>query len=304
MNKPSEMKNHLLILFTICLYSCNAQNGSDFEYDNFEKQFLNYEPTKRSLVSEEDFDYACMIIRETKSRTKSTPENFDLADYFNVLSAFLTLNESEKNIKTAFEKFKDADGSCEYILSFENTINEHPKYDIIRADYLVQLEKCKQEYIAHPVFDLVKYCHANDLDLALVEKIQQVKIDDQKYRNELSESSIIQQQELDKRNQEIIDSLYHHYKTYLGKSLVGEEFESEMWAVIQHSDTEMMAEYLPIIQKAVKENELDVVPFKMLIDRYYGLKYGYQVFGSQSGFGFELADDKKRKEIELKYGIE
>ena len=42
----------------------------------------------------------------------------------------------------------------------------------------------------------------------------------------------------------------------------------------------------------------------MLIDRFYGSKYGYQVFGSQSGFGFELADDKKRKEIEIKYGIE
>jgi hypothetical protein len=66
----------------------------------------------------------------------------------------------------------------------------------------------------------------------------------------------------------------------------------------------MMAEYLPIFQKAVEENELDVVPFKMLIDRFYGLKYGYQIFGTQSGFGFELADDKKRKEIELKYGIE
>jgi len=41
----------------------------------------------------------------------------------------------------------------------------------------------------------------------------------------------------------------------------------------------------------------------MLIDRFYGLKYGYQIFGSQSGFGFEMADEETRKKIELKYGI-
>ena len=304
MNKPSEMKNYLLILFAICLYSCNAQNANELEYDNFEKQFLNYEPIQNSQVSKKDFDYASMIIKETKSATKNNTENFNLADYFNILSAFLTLKESEKNIKTAFEKFKYADGSCEYVLSFENSINENPKYDIIRADYLKQLKKCKQKSITESQLNIEEYCKTNGLDLALVNKVNQVKIDDQKYRNESSIKLKSEQQELDIKNQGIIDSLYSKYNTYLGRSLVGEELESIMWAVIQHSNTEKMAEYLPVIQKAVKENELDVVPFKMLIDRYYGLKYGYQVFGSQSGFGFELADDKKRKEIELKYGIE
>ena len=77
-----------------------------------------------------------------------------------------------------------------------------------------------------------------------------------------------------------------------------------MWAVIQHSNPELMAEYLPIIQDAVKEKELDETPFKMLIDRYYGLKYGYQIFGSQSGFGFKLADEETRIKIEKKYQIE
>ncbi len=56
--------------------------------------------------------------------------------------------------------------------------------------------------------------------------------------------------------------------------------------------------------KAVTKKELDASPLKMLIDRYYGLKYGYQIFGTQSGFGFKLADDKRRKKIELKYGID
>ena len=152
-------------------------------------------------------------------------------------------------------------------------------------------------------FNIEEYCKSNNLDMALVTKINKVKIDDQKHRNDSSKELRSKQLELDKTNQETINSLYSKHKTYIGKSLVGEKFKSVMWAVIQHSNTEMMAEYLSVIQKAVKENELDVVPFKMLIDRFYGLKYGYQIFGSQSGFGFELADDKKRKEIKLKYGI-
>lgn len=298
------MKNYLLLFFTISIFSCNAQNGAEFEYDNFENQFLSYQPTQSSQISKNDFDYASMIIEETKSATKNNPENFNLADYFNILTAFLTLKESEKNIKTAFEKFKNADGSCEYVLSFENSINKNSKFDIIRADYLEKLKECKQNSIIEKKFSIEEYCKSNNLDLALVKKINQVKIDDQKYRNESSKELKGEQLILDKKNQEIINSLYNKHNTYLGKSLVGEKFESVMWAVIQHSNTEMMAEYLPIFQKAVEENELDVVPFKMLIDRFYGLKYGYQIFGTQSGFGFELADDKKRKEIELKYGIE
>ena len=41
----------------------------------------------------------------------------------------------------------------------------------------------------------------------------------------------------------------------------------------------------------------------MFVDRYYGLKYGYQVFGSQSGFGFELADPKTKEKIENDLGL-
>lgn len=298
------MKYYILILSIISIFPSRAQNGTEFEYHNFELQFLSYEPAQKSQISKKDFDYASMIIKETKSATKNNPGNFNLADYFNILSAFLTLKESEKNIKTVFEKFKDADRSCEYVLSFENDINKNPKFDIIRADYLKKLKECKSNAFVEKKFNIDEYCTSNTLDLALVKLIHQVQIDDQKHRNESSKELKTQQQKLDRKNQKIINSLYSKHKTYLGKSFVGEKFESVMWAVIQHSNTEMMAEYLPIIQKAVQEKELNVVPLKMLIDRFYGLKYGYQIFGSQSGFGFDLVDDKRRKEIELKYGIE
>lgn len=298
------MKNYIIILLVFCIFSCKAQNENEFEYDNFENQVLSYHPKENAQVSKKDFVYGNMIIKETKSATKNNPENFNLADYFNILSAFLTLKESEKNISVAFEKFKNADGSCEYVLSFENSIKTNPKFDVIRADYLDKLKECKSTAIVEKKFEVEEYCKSNALNLGLVEKINQINIDDQKHRTESSEDLKIKQKELDKKNQEIIDSLYRKHKTYVGESLVGEKFKSVMWAVIQHSNVEMMEKYLPIIKRAVQEKELDVGPLKMLIDRFYGLKYGYQIFGSQGGFGFELADDKKRKELELKYGIE
>ncbi|WP_117885773.1 hypothetical protein [Aureibaculum luteum] len=298
------MKNYLLILFIVSISFCNAQTGTEFEYDNFENQFLSYEPKQNAQISKKDFDYASMIVKETKSATKNNPENFNLADYFNILSAFLTLKESEKNIKIAFEKFKNAEGSCEYMLSFENSIKTNPKYDVIRADYLNKLKECTSKSTLEKKFIIDEYCTLNSLNIDLVKKINQVNIDDQKYRNQSSRELLDKQKKLDIKNQKIINALYKEHKTYLGKSLVGENFESVMWAVIQHSNTEMMSEYLPIIHKAVKEKELDETPLKMMIDRYYGLTFGYQIFGSQGGFGFELAGEKKRKEIKLKYGIE
>lgn len=289
---------------TILAINCKAQNDVTFEYDNFENQFLSYIPTQNPKISEKDFAYANMILKETKSATKNNAKNFNLADYFNILSAFLTLKESEKNIKTAFEKFKNADGSCEYILSFENSIKTNQKYDIIRTDYLKKLKECKSKSTVEKKFNIEEYCKSNSLNIDLVKKINQINIDDQKYRNQSSRELLDKQKKLDIKNQKIINALYKEHKTYLGRSLVGEKYENVMWAVIQHSNTEMMSEYLPIIQIAVKEKELDEAPLKMMIDRYYGLTYGYQFFGSQSGFGFELADEKKRNEIKLKYGIE
>lgn len=302
--KQTLMRNYILILLTVCTFSCIAQNEVKLEYNNFESQVLAYKPVINSNISREDFDYASMILRETIAATRNNPENFNLADYFNVLSAFLTMKESESNIKLAFEKFRNAKGSCEYVLSFENSIKTNPKFDIIRADYEEKLNECKSNPMAEQEFDIQEYCTSNNLSIDLVQKINQVNIDDQKYRNESSKELKPEQQKLDKQNQEIINLLYNKHKTYIGRSLVGEKFESVMWAVIQHSNPELMAEYLPIIQNAVKEKELDETPFKMLIDRYYGLKYGYQIFGSQSGFGFKLADEETRKKIEKKYQIE
>lgn len=297
------MKKHILTFMLVLPVFCFAQEGVQFDYENFEKQFIEYKPVLKAGLSKKTFDYGCMIVEETKKSTKNDPKNFNLADYFNVLSAFLSLQESKANIELAFEKFRDADGSCEYFIGLEKDINKNTKYDIIRDEYRKELAKCKNETPSEKEFDLEAYCKANGLDVTLVREIDKVNTEDQKYRKANAKTDVEKRNEADRKNQVIIDSLYKVYGTYLGHSLVGEKYESVMWAVIQHSNTEMMESYLDVLHQAVKENELDVTPFKMLIDRFYGLKFGYQIYGSQTGFGFEMATEAQRKEIERKYNI-
>ncbi len=293
----------LILWFT----TIQAQSGAvKFTSVNFEKQILMYNAVKYTNVSEKDYNYGVMILRETKDAVKNNPENLNLADYFNILNAFLTLRETKENIDLAFKKFVSFKGSCEYILAFENTFKSNPKYDVLRADYEQQLSKCKPTVNVKESFDISEYSKSNKLSLSLIETIYQVDVDDQKYRSYDSAKSMSDgQQLLDRKNQAIIDSLYNIHKKYIGRALVGKKFENVMWAVVQHARVEMMERYLPVIYKAVLDKELEVAPLKMLIDRCYGLKYGYQIFGSQAdGFGFKLADEKTRREIKAKYGIQ
>ncbi|MDP5231287.1 MAG: hypothetical protein NWQ38_12915 [Cellulophaga sp.] len=148
------MENYLFILCIISMYVCNAQIGMEFEYDNFENQLLTYKPLHNSQISKKDFDYANMIIRETKSATAHNSKNFNLSDYFNVLVAFLMLKESKENIKIAFEKFKNTEGSCQYIISFEKSVEKNPNYSIIREAYNKELGKCKAKPDQEKLFDI------------------------------------------------------------------------------------------------------------------------------------------------------
>lgn len=303
------MNNSLTIFLSSVLFvcwNCQAQEpASTFTYDDFEAQILDYQPSKTADLSDRAFDFGTMVLRETKSATKNDPANFNYADYFNILSAFLTLQESPENIQLAFQKLKDTEGSCEYFIAFKETVVETDKYLPVRAQWLKREQECRQNQPPkEETFDLQAYVEEFNLDEALVVLMDRIEQADQQYRTVEGDNDKEQQRTLDLENQKLIDSLYGVYKSYVGRSIVGKRYESTMWAVIQHSNVDMMERYLPVVHAAVQKGELELVPLKMLIDRYYGLRYGYQVFGSQSGFGFELADKATRDTIADKYGIE
>jgi hypothetical protein len=272
--------------------------------ENFESLMIAYRPVQKPEVSDKDFNHGKMILDEMQSAVSQDVLAFNRGDYFNILSAFLTLNESEKNIQLAFEKFSSSEGACEYFIALESKVEQNKKYDPVRAQFLKKVAACKKGKPEENAFSVKAYCQEHQLNQELVRLMMEINRRDQESRSMDSNLSAAEGRRADAANQEKIDSLYQVYGQYLGRTLVGPEFETVMWAVIQHSNVEMMKRYLPVLHEAYSNNELAVGPLKMTIDRYYAISEGFQVFGSQTGFKATLADERTTNEIKRKFGIQ
>ncbi len=291
-------RRFILPLFLFCILNVSGQESvtRDWNYDNFESKFLAYEPVQKEGVSDKNFSFGEMIITDTKKQLERDNYRFNAADYLNITTALYALNEKKETWEISLKKMSQAEKGCEYLISFK----EHVKfYKDSKELYESLVENCRALPKEDSKFDFSDYISQNKLNIKLVSLIKKIREDDQKYRKI---KNMEKQYPLDIQNQILIDSLFQINQTYIGKSLVGDKYDHVMWLVIQHSNLEMMEKYFPVVQKAVEENELHQTPFKMLIDRVYNSRYGYQIFGSQPGV--ELADKKERIEVANKYGIE
>jgi hypothetical protein len=295
------MKTTASVFLCIVLFylpSCQSQSPpSVFTKEGFEQQILDYSPQQGAEVSDKDFDFALMILEQTKASVENNPENFNLGDYWNIVTTFYKLKESKADLELAFKKMVAAEGSCEYILAFKD---ETKVDDLIPELYQLHYDKCQSIEPVSKTFDPVDYARQHQLDPSLVQQIYNIQLADEQYRSNYEEHKS-QQQALDRKNQQQIEALFQEYQAYIGRSLVGKKLESVMWSVIQHSHLEMMERYLPLIRQAVDQQELAPVPLKMLIDRIYAQKYGYQIFGSQ--LGVDLADKPTREKVAEQYGF-
>lgn len=303
------MRSIVLTTLVFIAFNCCAQQSKDvrFTYENFASEILNYKPSRRTGVSNADFVNGLYKLNNTKSAANNNPAELNSADYWNIAMAFINLNEPKAHIEMTFNKAISIEGNdiCSYI----EAVGACQLDEKIPEVFFEFYSSCQAKAPEISKTDLKVYSQENGLNYELIILLDQVNKADIKHRSGSGKyyddpDKLAEQKRLDSRNQEIVDSLFNQYNQYIGTSLVGEKFDFAMWSVIQHSNQDMMERYLPVVQKAVKDNEMDVTPLKMLIDRYYGLKYGYQVFGSQSGFGFEMASEKKRVEIIKKYGID
>ncbi|MEM5564335.1 hypothetical protein WNY78_04440 [Psychroserpens sp. AS72] len=295
------MKNLFFIILALLTFNAGAQSNKIVLTEmNFDTEFLKYEAIQKDIVSKENFDYAEMILSQTRKKLKNDIKNYNVTHYWNIATAFSTLNESKENIEIVFKKATKSKGVCEYFKSFKDVPN-HFSEDIPDL-YKKEEQKCMKKLDTVEPLNPIVYSNKYGYDLKLIQLINQVDLDDKKFRNSDYANNISKQSELDKKNQKIIDSLYNKYKSYLGTSATGKKLNNVMWKVIQHSNVEMMEKYLPVIQEAVKNNEISMTTLKMLIDRVCWEKYEYQIFGSQAGV--KIADEKTRIEIIKKYGIE
>ena len=72
------------------------------------------------------------------------------------------------------------------------------------------------------------------------------------------------------------------------KSLVGEDLADVPFLVLQHcSDVETMEKYLPLLEEAVKNEELDKASFAMYADRLKMFKGEDQLYGTQLSWDYD-----------------
>lgn len=274
--------------------SCNGQEESSAEI------YLDYFPEQREGVTDEKYRKGIYILTNTYNSVKKDSNTFVYADHLNLMTAYKALKEPNEKVleQLRLAQEKDLLSTAEVFLRmmardyFAGYLSDI-EYDSLHQKFSKVLDSKEEVEI-----DLYAYAKEGGYDFPLVNLMAHLKKTDQKHRGFGSEFS--KQASIDAENIRIVDSLYSNYKTYIGKSLVGDNFESVMWAVIQHSDLVHQEEYLPVVYQAVKNKELPETPLKMLIDRVYGNKYGYQIFGSQ---GYELASDEVILEVKKKYQL-
>ena len=290
-----------MIISALYSNSFAQANSIHFTIDNFNEEILRYQPIQREGVSDKDFNRGIFYLEQTVKATEGKPENLHAVDYWNITMAFLKLKEPKGHIALSFQMAAENDPNslCQVLEAYgEKSLSVLSRYIPEEANQFHS--GCKEILAQKEVFDPVAYAQENQLDLQLVQIMDNIRKSDQLYRNE-AVVDWSKQTPIDQRNMEIIDSLYQVHRSYIGKELVGDQLASTMWAVVQHSTIEKMEAYLPIIHRGVKAGDLHSTPLKMLIDRVYATKHGYQFFGSQSGI--ELASDEARAEIVEEYGL-
>jgi len=291
----------ICLAFTTILKAYSQTDGdSIFTESSVGNAIFNFTPVQREGVTDQRFHYAEQILNDTKSASHNNPQNLNAADYWNITTAFVILKEPKNHIEAAFTKaiHLDAATICSYIKAMGTSGLDK----LIPETFLPFYANCAQSATATgSSLDVTNYAQTYKLDANLVGVINTVYLNDVRYRA-TKPMDWTKQKPLDERNQQVIDSLFNIYHTYIGKSLVGKQLQSSMWLVVQHAPLQMMEKYLPVIAAAVNQKQLDQVPLKMLIDRMYWLKYNYQIFGSQ-GAAIKLADEKIRNEIIAKYNL-
>lgn len=176
---------------------------------------------------------------------------------------------------------------------------------------------------------LIKIVKANkdeaekDLDKPLVAMLDTIYQEDQTYRRQIGEIEEKYGRESDemKKHWELInekDSInlikiqkILDEKGWLGSNVIGNQGNSTLFLVIQHSPLEVQEKYLPMMRDAVKNGKANSSSLALLEDRVALRKGGKQIYGSQIGrdqetgeyFVSPLVDpenvDKRRAEVGL-----
>ena len=225
-------------------------------------------------------------------------------DYWNFAVSYAKMGQPKQMIYDFLFKAKYADKKdfCEIVKKyheFSNGLDSSKFYKLLGQDYKQLVLDC-DNVETNDKFDIEEYIRINSYDKELIYKLDNLLREDQKLRKEKDTEKLKEQSEFDKVNILIAESILTKYG-YPGRKMVGEKFDFVIWIVLQHADLSFQEKYLPVIVKAVNEGELGKTPLRMLLDRIYSKKTGFQIFGSQVGVPF--SDNKTIEEVKLKYEL-
>ena len=291
------MRHIFLLLISPLFFSCNNVVPEEKEITTE----LYYYPEQQADITNKKYRRWTIALKSVYEKIEADSGKISNIGHLNIATAFMELQgpkqtvldqfylAQQKNLESTAEGFPMIYSSFEKVdgyltqLEYDSMIN---KFKVIMAN------KVEEE-----VIDPETYAKEGGYDVELVKLMASLLEKDQEFRM----SDIGKQQLVDQKNISIIDSLFQVYESYIGKTLVGEKYQGVMKIVIQHADLGDQVKYLPIVHQAVKDSELSSSFLKLLIDRVYNRKYGYQIFGSQAGV--DLADDETIRQVKNEFGL-
>lgn len=113
----------------------------------------------------------------------------------------------------------------------------------------------------------------------LIQQLSEMYESDQQAREKWKNTGTFDPR-IDQENAQKLEAIIQKYG-WPTKSNVGEEGMYAAWTVAQHLPEDSQERHLPLLEKATKENELELSLFAFFVDRVAARKFGKQLFGSQ-----------------------
>lgn len=288
------MRYVLLLFISSITFSCNSQVEREITTE------LHYFPEQQADISDEKYRKCILALKRIYGKIERDSGRISNAGHVNIASAVIVLKGPKQKVLDQFYLAQQKNLlSTAYLFPMVYKSFERVEGYLSQSEYDSMLNKFKviTANQVEEVIDPKVYAKEGGYNVELVKLMASLLEQDQEFRI----SDIDKQQLIDEKNIRIIDSLYQVYETYIGKTLVGEKYRVAMKIIIQHADLEHQEKYLPIVHQAVKDGEVFASSLKYLIDRIYNRKYGYQIFGTQSGT--YLADDETIQKVKNEFGL-
>jgi uncharacterized protein YfkK (UPF0435 family) len=231
------------------------------------------------------------------------------ADYWNLALANAYMGKDKKVVLNYLRQSKDASVPDFYIICKKTIVayggleNVH-FYKILRDEFISLMNEAKHKMANMEVAKPEKIDNIKNEEVVDILKAMMVK--DRQYRTRadfFTNDSIRKlQYKLDAENTKELEYLFNKFG-YPGKSIVGDnEYQDYTCLIVEHGQTlENQKKWFEIIAKALKNEELNKNPVRMLIDRIHWRETGKQIFGSHAEIPFD--NEEVIKDIEEKYGL-